>query len=103
MQQTIEQWHEEIEAVERGIIRWYARNKPIADTLIDKWVKAYQTDNSEECVSLMQECHEITWKCVDGDNWLGHEYLYSDIFDCAVCGALDDISKQARLELTSTE
>lgn len=92
MGQTLEQWHEEIEAVERGIIRWYFKNNDVADFLIDKWIRVYQTDDTEECLSLMQDCHEITWKGVDGDNWLGREYLYSDIFDCAVCGALDYIS-----------
>ncbi|MEO1290317.1 MAG: hypothetical protein AAFV93_21405 [Chloroflexota bacterium] len=85
----INEWEKEIEAVEEGILRW----------LINPPGLGYMTTEAILRVDI-NDCHLLgieyqLWVVIDAVNWLGEDYEYSDIWQCAVAGAIAKFKQSA--------
>lgn len=106
-------WLAEIDAVEAGILRWM-NNQPLQARIAQQMIETahalmfqeeeivFQGDwdsySNAVCNSpssqLWNQAHDLMWKWIDADNWLGENYSYSDIWICALEGAISKFGKE---------
>lgn len=94
VEQKIQAFEAEIEAVQKGILNWFRRNGEaqnlVANYCIQLYKKALASSKTEETLTLLQHVDDTIWLHI-GIDWLPHRYNReaSDVWDCAVFGAIE--------------
>lgn len=84
--QTEQEWLEEIESVKGGILRWITGNPHNA--VCQKLSQGFPKSADD-----LIELDEAIWQEMDAVNWLGKNHRHSDVWQCAVWGAIAKCSE----------